>query len=207
MAKTRKRRRKSNPRAKTVRRRRTRRTATHRRRRNRRTVIVSSRNPRRRRRSNPRRHARRVHHRRRRNPSMFGATGGRSMLTMIGGGLVGVAAAKMLPRYLPSSITGALGSGGIMAVLISGASAWVASWAAHKVSEQFGNAVLFGGLMQTGSVALNTFLPSVGGQFSLGDLIAGNFVVPQNPIRSAMGGPSMAMVKSGMGAAAFPRPF
>lgn len=202
VAKTRKRRRKSNPRAS---RRRTRRVVRHHRRRraNRRTVVIT-RNPRRRRRSNPRRrHMRRYS--RRRNPGLFGQSGGKSMLTMVGGGLVGVTVTKMLPRYLPSSLVGALGSGGIMAVLLSGASAWVAGWAASKVNRQFGEAVLFGGLMQTGSVALNTFLPNIGGQFSLGDLIAGNFVVPQNPIRSAMGGGAMA--PSGMGSAAFPRAF
>jgi hypothetical protein len=147
---------------------------------------------------------------RRRNPSLFGRTGGKDMLTMIGGGLVGVTVTKMLPTYLPSSITSMLPAGGFTAVIVSAASAWIAGWAAGKVNKEFGDAVLFGGLMQAGSVALNAFIPSVGSTFSLGDLIAGNYVVPQNPIRAAMSMPvamPAARGNTGMGAAAFPRPF
>jgi hypothetical protein len=115
------------------------------------------------------------------------------LLKMIGGGLLGVTATKMIPSYIPSSLTSSFGSGGFMAVLISGASAWAAGFVAGKIDKELGEAVLFGGLMQTGSVALNTFLPSIGGQFSLGDLVNGNFVVPQNPI---MAGNPMAMAGS-----------
>jgi len=150
---------------------------------------------RRRRRSNPvahhvtRRRRRRAtgYHRRRRNPSVFGRS-----VTSVGGveailgGLIGVTAAKILPTYIPASMLGSP----IMRVLASGASAWAASLAIGKLRPGMSDAVMFGGLMQTASVALNLFIPSIGGQIGLsgyrngmGDLVEGNFVVPQNPLR------------------------
>ena len=198
-------------------RRRTRRTNVHRapvRRRRRRTrnpkrVYVM--NPRRRRNTRRRRHNTRRHYSRRRNPTLFGRTSPKDMLTMIGGGLVGVTATKLVASYASSALSSTLssiGSGGFVSVVVSGVSAFIAGWAAGKVNKEFGDAVLFGGLMQTGSVAINAFLPSsISGQFSLGDLVNGNFVVPQNPIRAAqMAGMAAAAaaaapIKSGMGAA------
>jgi hypothetical protein len=73
----------------------------------------------------------------------------------------------------------------------------VGGWAGSKVSPQFGQGMLFGGMMQTLSVALNAFLPSVYGQLSpysslgrVGDLMPGGFTVPQNPLMPA---PQMAL--------------
>lgn len=130
---------------------------------------------------NPRR--RRVY-RRRRNPGLFGTnvSGGKLAQTIFGG-LVGVAAAKFIPAAIPIN----LGGGSVIRTLITGLSAWVAGYAGEKVGgKEFGNAVLFGGLMQTGSVALNAFLPAVGQHLALagmGELITTNgFVVPQNPV-------------------------
>ena len=107
---------------------------------------------------------------------------------MIGGGLVGVAAAKFIPKTIGGSlgsITGGMGQYG--GLVLTGLSAWIAGWAASKfVGEKFGSAVLFGGLMQTGSVAINLFVPGfqVGGvPLALGELVPGQFVVPQNPLR------------------------
>lgn len=156
----------------------------------------------RRRRSNPvMRHTRRrrVHHRRRRvsnrrhrtmrrNPALFGRSGGKDLLMMVGGGLVGVAATKFLPTLLPSSITAGLGGGAIMSLLITGAGAFAAGWLARRfVGGAFGDAVLFGGLMQTGSAALTAFAPPALAQrlalSGLGEIVPGSFVVPQNPIR------------------------
>jgi hypothetical protein len=100
---------------------------------------------------------------------------------MVLGGLIGVTAAKLIPGLLPASLLGSP----IMRIVISGASAWAAGMVATKVSGPFGNAVLFGGLMQTGSLALNAFIPSIGGQIGLrglGDIVPGYFPVPQNPI-------------------------
>jgi hypothetical protein len=113
------------------------------------------------------------------------------VLTLIGGGLVGVAAAKFIPRTVGNTLSGVTGGmGQYGGLVLTGLSAWIAGWAAGKfVSEDFGSAVLFGGLMQTGSVAINLFMPgfAVGGVplalSGMGDLVPGQFPVPQNPLR------------------------
>lgn len=150
----------------------------------------------RRRRSNPRRRRhnaiRRRHHRRHRNPALFGRSSPKDLLKMIGGGLIGVTLTKMVPSYIAKSgLTSSLPQGGFMNVLISAISAWLGGYLIGKFDKELGEAAMFGGFMQTGSVALNTFLPSVGGTFSLGDLVDGHFVVPQNPLYG-MGGGGMA---------------
>jgi len=155
-----------------------------------RIVVVAPKQNRRRRRNPSRRNRRRVHHRRRNpmNTSLFGAPlFGKSSLELVGGGLVGVAAAKFIPTLLPTSLTGGVASSNIGRTIITGIAAVVGGWAGSKVSPQFGQGMLFGGMMQTLSVALNAFLPSVYGQLSpyssLGDLMPGGFSVPQNPLR------------------------
>lgn len=194
VAKTRKRRKSRNPRrhatAKVTTRRRRR--YTRRRRRNPAPALKVYR--RRRRTVNSRR--RRVHHRRRRNPAVFGRSGGKDLLMMVGGGLVGVAATKYLPTLLPASITSTISgaTGSFFPVIITGAGAFAAGFLAKKflggaLGQAFGDAVLFGGLMQTGSAALNAFFPSasiLGQRLALsgvGDIIPGQFVVPQNPFK------------------------
>lgn len=107
---------------------------------------------------------------------------------MVGGGLVGVAATKYLPTLLPSSITSGLGGGAIMSLLITGAGAFAAGWLARRfVGGAFGDAVLFGGLMQVGSSALTAFAPPALAQrlalSGLGEIVPGSYVVPQNPIK------------------------
>lgn len=151
------------------------------------------RNPARRRRNATRITIRRTRRRngasRRRNPSLFGARVSAAQMTeAVLGGLVGVTAAKMIPGALPGQLTGTP----TMRVLSSVASAFLAGWAAGKVSPRFGDAVLFGGLMQAGSLALNTFVPSIGTQIGLsgirgglGELMAGAYPVPQNPLNPA----------------------
>jgi hypothetical protein len=130
--------------------------------------------------------ARRRTIRRRRNPDVFGARplSGAGM-KLIAGGLVGVAAAKFLPRLIPGNILSTMGNfGGVVA---TGVSAYVAGLAAGKfMGPAVGQAVLFGGLMQTGSVILNMVLPGIqfgGVPLALGELMPGSFVVPQNPLR------------------------
>lgn len=135
------------------------------------------------------------------------------MLMMVGGGLVGVAATKFLPTLIPSSITASLGASPIIGVALTAAGAFVASWIAKKVSPSFGDAVLFGGLMQAGSVLLTAFAPpQLASQLALsgmGDIVPGWFAVPQNSVTNRGG---MAMMPSpnasggGMGVA-IPRPF
>ncbi len=155
-----------------------------------RIVVVSPKANRRRRRNPSRVNRRRVHHRRRNpmNTSLFGAPlFGKSSLELLGGGLVGVAAAKFIPTLLPASITGGIGGSNIGRTIMTGIAAVVGGWAGSKVSPQFGQGMLFGGMMQTLSVALNAFLPTVYGQLGpysqLGDLMPGGFSVPQNPLR------------------------
>ncbi len=134
----------------------------------------------RRRRSNPRRRI----SVRRRNPSVFGSRlGSGQTLSMIAGGLIGVTAAKVIPGMLPASLI----STPIMKLVATGASAWLAGLLAGKVfSGPFSEAVFFGGLMQTGSIGLNIFVPSLGQRIGLaggmGDLVPGQFSVPQNPL-------------------------
>jgi len=121
---------------------------------------------------------------------------------MVGGGLVGVAATKYLPTLLPSGITGAMGGGPIMSLLITGAGAFAAGWLARRfVGGAFGDAVLFGGLMQTGSAALTAFAPPALAQrlalSGLGEIVPGSYVVPQNPIKDYR--PPAPVAASGMG--------
>jgi hypothetical protein len=166
-----------------------RRRATNYRRRRRNPVAVA---PIRRRRRHYRRsrNSRRMNYRRRRrNPALFGRSGMKDMLLMVGGGLVGVAATKYLPTLIPASMLSSFGTSSLVSVAITGAGAFVAGWLASKISKEFGEAVLFGGLMQTGSALLNAFAPaSVSGALALsgvGDIVpTGMFPVPNNQFRS-----------------------
>jgi len=178
-----KRRRKSNPRRRVAARRRS-------------TAVVVTRH---RRRGNVRR---RVMHHRRRNPgipSFFGGVGARGLGTTIAGGLIGVAAAKLIPGLIPANLVPA---GGVWTrVVITAAAAWAAGTAATKfVGAAFGSAVMFGGAMQTGSMALNALLPNfkVGGVplalSGMGELMPGSFPVPQNPLRIQAPVPTQARV-------------
>lgn len=151
---------------------------------------------------------RRMNYRRRRhNPSLFGRSGMKDLLLMVGGGLVGVAATKYLPTLIPASMLTSFGSSSLVSVAITGAGAFVAGWLAGKISKEFGEAVLFGGLMQTGSALLNAFAPpSVSGALALsgvGDIVpTGMFPVPNNQFRSYVppAPPSAANGSKGVGA-------
>jgi hypothetical protein len=96
----------------------------------------------------------------------------------------------MLPAQLTSSP--------IMRVVVTGAVAFGAGFLAGKVSKPLGDAVLFGGLMQTGSVALNAFLPGI--PIGLGAFAPAAFGTPDNPIRRGIAAPveSPANASSGM---------
>ena len=161
-------------------------------------------------RRNKRRTARRVNpHRRRsyrrRNPQLMGSSvSTTAMAKAVAGGLVGVAAAKFIPTMIPAQFVGS----NIMRTIATGLSAWAASLVAKKVAgPQIGDAVLFGGLMQTGSVALNAFLPGVAktlGISGFGELVDGRFVVPENPLRGIPAAPAAVnanVTMSGIGRA------
>jgi hypothetical protein len=150
---------------------------------------------RRRRRSNPVRRRRSVRRTARRNPMIFGnSITSRKGLTLIGGGIAGVVAAKFIPSMLPANLIGGLGGSNIGRTLITGASAVLAGYAAGRVDREFGEGVMFGGLMQTASVAFNAFLPGLYSSLGigLGDLMPGGYPVPQNPIRAGIAPPPPA---------------
>jgi len=122
---------------------------------------------------------------------------------------VGVAATKFLPTLVPASLTSGFGPSPIVSVLLTGAGAFVAGFLAKKFlggtfGGAFGDAVLFGGLMQAGSVALSAFAPpSIARQLALsglGDIVPGYFPVPQNPVTSRQVIPMPAPLPSGVGA-------
>ncbi len=154
----------------------------------RRRRAIKAANPRRRRRNTrvivKNSHRRRHHYRR--NPSLFGQSNGFEVAKMVVGGLAGVTITKAVPNMLPSSMT----SSPIMRVGTSVAVALLSGYLAGKFADKtLGDSIMFGGLMQAGSVALNSFLPSVGATIGLqglgggvGDLIAGSYPIPQNPI-------------------------
>jgi hypothetical protein len=126
---------------------------------------------------------------RRRNPQLFGSSVSSGTYgTTILGGLLGVTAAKLLPPMLPG-----LSSTPIMRILSSAAASVLAGWVGGRWNKTFGDAMLFGGIMQTGSIALNAFLPSVGGAIGLagrrglGELVPAYYPVPQNPINPVAG--------------------
>jgi len=107
-------------------------------------------------------------------------------LKLIGGGLLGVAAVKFIPRFIPANLLPGGGSP-YVTVLVSGVSAVLAGWLIGKVDKELGDGAVFGGLMVAGSQLLNAIAPglSIGGVpiGGLGDLMPGSFVVPQNPLR------------------------
>jgi hypothetical protein len=206
-------RRKKNMAVKTKRRRRSAKSNTRRRRRNSVKVIVrrrrrraSASNPRRRRRasSNPRRRSRRMNSRRRsygrrRNPQMFGRQMNAFEVTKaIGGGLAGVAITKAVPNMLPASLVSSSPFMTSITSIVVAVGSGMLVKAILKSDPIIGDAVMFGGLMQAGSVLLNAFLPSVGTVLGLqglgngmGDLVAARFPIPQNPI---MAGQSQGMI-------------
>lgn len=135
-----------------------------------------------------------------RNPMIFG----RQMNTLdtmkvFGGGLVGVAFTKLVPAYLPIP---ELNNNATMRVLISGATAFFGGYLAAKLNPDFGSAVLFGGGMQTLSVALNAFLPGVGQQIGLRGVRRGvgqvvelpqAVLAPENPFRPRLAAAAPAL--------------
>ena len=143
---------------------------------------------RRRRRSNPRRH---------RNPA-FGMKGA-GMAKAVVAGLAGMAAAKFIPTMLPSSIV----STNIMRAVATGASAFVAQMLAKMATKDssISDAVLFGGLMQTGSVALNAFLPSLASTLGLSGIMDAHWTIPENPLGGGVPAPLPAPKLAGLSTA------
>lgn len=175
-------------------------------------VRARSRNPKRvtRRRRNPV-SRRRISVRRRSNPmSLFGGSGAKHTVEVVGGVLAGMAGTKFVPTMLPASLS-AMGGSTFGPVLVSGVSAYALKKLAEMVKKgAFSDAVFLGGLAQTGSMLLNSLVPSVWGQFGisgLGAFMPGRFPVPQNPIlagagtSTAIGAPNARIGVSGLGRA------
>jgi hypothetical protein len=160
-----------------------------RRRRNTTRVVVAA--PRRRAVSH-RRRRRALNPRRRRNPA-FGMRGS-GMAKAVVAGLAGMAAAKLIPTLIPSSIV----NSNIMRTLATGASAFVAQMVAKQVTKDpsIADAVLFGGLMQTGSTALNAFLPSLASSLGLSGIMDARWSIPENPLRGGV--PAVATTEKGV---------
>ncbi len=127
---------------------------------------------------------------RRRNPistELFGQPlFGKNSLEIVAGAFGGLILAKFIPTLFPASITGGIASSSIGRVVISGIAAVVGAWAVSKISPAAGQGALLGGMVQTLSIGLNIFLPSAYASVSqystLGDLTAGAYPVPMNPI-------------------------
>ena len=116
----------------------------------------------------------------RKNPALFGApTKPAEVAVMIAGGLLGVAGTKLGVTFLPANLI----TSNFAKVIASIAIAFAAGFIAKKAvpGGNFGDAVLFGGLMQAGSVTLNAFVPSIGAQLGLGEFVQANYTVPENP--------------------------
>ena len=152
------------------------------------------------------------------NPEMFGIRMQPVQLgKAIGGALVGVALCKLIPPYLPKPLMNSRP----LQILVTGGLAFGAGMGAKQADPVFGDGILFGGLMQTVSVALNTYLPEFGGRLALsgkrrpgvGYLTEGEFASPENPIRRAMEARQQANAAAMPQLAvagirkAFPRPF
>jgi hypothetical protein len=122
-----------------------------------------------------------INRRRRHNPAAFSMRGG-NLVKAVVGGLAGVAVAKMLPGFLPTSISG----NKIAHVAATAASAFLAQFVAKKIGlgEPIADAVLFGGLMQTGSDLITSFLPAQFNSLALGYLTSARLTLPENTIKN-----------------------
>ena len=106
------------------------------------------------------------------------------MAKAIVSGLAGMAAAKFLPTLVPAQYIG----NNLMRTVATGLSAVVAQMIAKAATKDqtISDSVAFGAWIQTGSVALNAFLPGIAKQFGLtglGNILDADFSIPENPLR------------------------
>jgi hypothetical protein len=123
--------------------------------------------------------------RRSRNPEILsGMTAGQSGKAILAG-LVGVYATKTLTPMITSMLP-SMGGSPLVSAVISGIIAYGGGMVIGKQDSALGRGFTFGGLMQAGSTALNSMLPSNPITLSgLGDFHPASFSVPQNPIMAA----------------------
>jgi hypothetical protein len=96
-------------------------------------------------------------------------------------GMAGMAVAKFLPTLVPAGLI----NGNIMRTVATAASAFVAQMVAKAVvkDQAIADAVLFGGLIQAGSTALNAFLPSLASSLGLSGIMDADWTIPENPLK------------------------
>lgn len=142
------------------------------------------------------------------NPVIFGQNMKPVQLgKALAGSLIGVMICKLVPPMLPEQIVG----NQALRVLVTGAIAFGSGMAAQKADPVFGDGVMYGGLMQTVSIGLNTYLPSVGSRIALsgtrrpgmGYVVPGQFGYPENPLRNALAAPTPAPVVAMSGVRGF----
>ncbi len=134
-------------------------------------------------------------HRRRRNPQLFGSgVKTTELMTAAVGGILGVTIAKLVPPTLP----GAMVSTPAMRVIATLGTALLGGYVVGQMDQKLGQGVMFGGLMQTVSLALNAFVPTVGQHLGLGRrrgfgaITPGGFNTPYNPVK--MGIPAQSVM-------------
>lgn len=153
-------------------------------------VIMRRRNPSRRRtvaRATRRRYSRR------RNPGFLPKGG---MLMKVGGFFGGVLITNMVRNILPMQFRS-----GVMGILGTGISAWVASKAIRMVTGNaaLANSAFFGGQTVTVVTALKEFAPGVAANLpGLGLIASSNSLYPQIPVAGAIGPPYDQAVIRGM---------
>lgn len=144
------------------------------------------------------------------NPVIFGTQMRPVQLgKALAGSLVGVMICKLVPPMLPTQIT----SNSALQVLVTGALAFGSGMAAKQADPVFGDGVMYGGLLQTVSVGLNTYLQNsplsrlaLSGvqRRGVGYIAPGAFSFPENPLRNALAAPAPAAMS---GFAPFKRAF
>jgi hypothetical protein len=125
---------------------------------------------------------RRTSNHRRRSSNPFGQSTTTILKTGVGV-IIGVSAAKLLPRNYPATWTGSA----MMSIFSTGVTAAALAWlAARFIKGPIADGVLWGGAAQTINVAVNAFAPASVAQYGLGDFVAGGFPLPQGPVRYAL---------------------
>ncbi len=141
---------------------------------------------------------RRTYRRRRRNPDLFGAkVSTTTLMTAAIGGIVGVTMAKLVPPALPAAMV----STPAMRVVATLGTALLGGYVVGQMDLTLGRGVMFGGLMQTVSQALNAFVPAVGRHVGLGRgrgvgaIVPGGFNTPYNPVKMGVSAPAVMVKK------------
>ena len=130
---------------------------------------------------------------RRRNPGFLPKGG---MILKVGGFFGGILITNMVRNILPMQFRS-----GVLGILGTGLSAWVASKAIRMVTGNaaLANSAFFGGQTVTVVTALKEFAPGIASQLpGLGLVVPSNSLYPQIPVAGAVGPPYNQSVIAGM---------